>query len=97
MEMKQIPYIAYEAAEAKSERTIKRLILALVLSIILIFASHAIWLYAWCQYDYSSEDTVTTVEQDAQDGGDANYIGHNGDINNGLPENNSDKENAPQD
>lgn len=91
MEMKQIPYIAYEAAEAKSERTIKRLILALVLSIILIFASNAIWLYAWCQYDYSGEEAVTTVEQDAQDGGDTNYIGHNGDINNGLSKSDDDQ------
>jgi hypothetical protein len=78
MEIKQIPYIAYEAAEAKSERTIKRLILALVLSIILIFASNAIWLYAWCQYDYSSEETTYS-----QDGEGLNNIntGSQGDIN----------------
>lgn len=78
MEIKQIPYIAYEAAEAKSERTIKRLILALVLSIILIFASNAIWLYAWCQYDYSSEGTTYS-----QDGEGLNNIntGSQGDIN----------------
>ena len=82
MEMKQIPYIAYEAAEAKSERTIKRLIIALVLSIILIFASNVIWLYAWCQYDYSGEDTETITTVDGQDGV-ANYIGNDGDIVNG--------------
>lgn len=79
--MEQIPCYAYEVAEAKSERTIKRLIIALILSIILIFASHAIWLYAWCQYDYSSEETTYS-----QDGKGINNInaGTQGDINNGT-------------
>ena len=86
MEEKQIPFIVYESESAKSERTIKRLIIALILSIVLIFASNAIWLWAWCQYDYSSNETITTV--DGKDGT-ANYIGNNGDINNG--ENSSSK------
>jgi hypothetical protein len=87
-----IPYIVYEATQARSERTIKKLTIALVISIILMFATNAIWLYAWCQYDYSSDETVTTVEQDSKDGGNANYIGKNGDINNGLSESNSNTE-----
>lgn len=80
MEEKQIPYIAYEAEQARSERTIKRLIIALILSILLMFASHAIWLYAWCQYDYSSEEATYS-----QDGKGINNInaGTQGDINNG--------------
>lgn len=83
--MEQIPYIVHEAAEAKSERTIKRLIIALILSIILIFTSNAIWLYAWCQYDFSSEETTYS-----QDGEGINNInaGTQGDINNGSETNN---------
>lgn len=83
-----IPYIVYEATQARSERTIKKLIIALVISIILMFATNAIWLYAWCQYDYSSEETSTVTTVDGKDGT-ANYIGNNGDIHNG--ENNSSK------
>lgn len=94
MEEKQIPFIVYESESAKSERTIKRLIIALIISIILIFASNAFWLYAWSQYDYSSEETVTTVEQDAKDGGNANFIGKDGNINNGLSENHNNKKSA---
>lgn len=94
---KQIPYIVYEAESAKSERTIKRLIIALVICIFLMFASNALWLWSWQSYDYSGEETITTVEQGAPDGGNANYIGNNGDINNGLPESNSNSESAPQD
>jgi hypothetical protein len=79
MEQKNIPYIAYEGALARNERTIKRLIIALIITIILIFASNAVWLYAWMQYDYSSSESI--IEQNADDGGDTNYIGNNGDIN----------------
>ena len=53
----------YEGIQARHERTIKRLILALIIAIALIFASNAIWLYAWMQYDYSS-DTVTVEGTD---------------------------------
>lgn len=89
---KQIPYIVYEAESAKSERTIKRLIIALVICIFLMFISNALWLWTWQSYDYSSDEIVTTV--DGKDGV-ANYIGNDGDIVNG--ENHSSTESAPQD
>lgn len=91
MDEHNIPYIVYESEQARSERHIKRLIMALVISIMLIFVSNALWLYAWMQYDYVGEEVTThTVDVDAKDGT-ANYIGNNGDIVNG--ENKSYKEN----
>lgn len=83
MEEKNIPYLVHEEAQAKSERTIKRLILSLLIAIILIFACNALWLYAWMQYDYASEESSTeTVTVDGKDGI-ANYIGGVGSIING--------------
>ena len=82
-----VPYIVHEASMARMERQIKRLWIAVIVAVCLLFASNAAWLYAWCQYDYSSNEIV--VEQDAQDGGNANYIGNDGDIINGLPESDS--------
>jgi len=79
---KDVPYIAFEGMMARYERHTKRLIIALVITIILMFASNAIWLYEWCQYDYSDTDS-TSVDLDATDGN-ANYIGNDGDINNGA-------------
>lgn len=79
-----VPYIVHESSMARMERHIKRLWIALIISIAMLFTSSAIFTYAWLQYDYSSEEIV--VEQDAQDGGNANYIGNDGDIVNGLPE-----------
>lgn len=87
-----VPYVVHESEMARSERHIKRLWVALVVAIILIFAANAAWLYAWIQYDYTSEEII--VEQDAQDGGNANYIGNDGDIVNGLPESDDQKKNA---
>lgn len=43
---KPVPYIVFEASQARQERHIKRLIVALIMSIILMFANNAIWLYA---------------------------------------------------
>ena len=82
-----VPYIVHESSMARMERQIKRLWVAVIVAVCLLFASNAAWLYAWCQYDYSSDEIV--VEQDAQDGGNANYIGNDGDIVNGLPESDS--------
>ena len=80
----QIPYFAHEGMLARQERTIKRLCIALVMSIVLIFASNVIWLYAWMQYDYTCEETqIKKVDVDAKDGT-ANYIGNNGSITNGT-------------
>lgn len=77
--MEQIPYIVYEQSETRHERTIKRLVLALIIAIILMFASNGLWLYCWMQYDYSTESSVEVESED----GNANYIGNNGVISNG--------------
>ena len=79
-----VPYIVHESSMARMERQVKRGWIALIVAVCLLFASNAVWLNAWYQYDYSSEEII--VEQDAQDGGNANYIGNDGDIVNGLPE-----------
>lgn len=74
-----VPYIVHEAAMARNERNVKRLVIAIVTAIALLFASNALWLRAWNSYDYSSEEIII----DSQDGGNANYIGNDGDIVNG--------------
>ena len=77
----KVPYAAYEGLQVRHERTVKRLIIAIIVTVILMFASNMAWLYAWQSYDYESEEVI--VSQDTKDGGNANFIGNNGDINNG--------------
>jgi hypothetical protein len=67
-----------ESEMARNERHVKRLIIALVISIILIFASNALWLYAWLQYDYSSSESNTTTY--TQDSNGINIIGDSNDV-----------------
>lgn len=88
-----MPAIVYESHEARSEREKKRLWIALLLSVFLIFASNAIWLWAWLQYDYSAESTeeTYTVDLDTGEGGDANYVGRDGGIYYGEGESNQDQ------
>lgn len=90
-EIASVPYIVYESAQTRMERTVKRLLIALIIAVFLVFASNAVWLYAWMQYDYYSGDE-TTVEMDAKDGT-ANYIGKEGSIINGQDQ--SDKKEIP--
>ena len=89
--------LAFERMQSKDEQNdhwrnvalIWACIIILVL-IILLVGSNAMWLYAWNQYDYVDDYTSIAVDDDS----DVNYIGHNGDINNGSTNNtqNTDKD-----
>lgn len=69
----RMKYIDCDECMVSKERIIRRLIWALVLSILLGFAStalsNALWLHAWMQYDYVSDETITVDG----DNGTANY------------------------
>ena len=81
MEDNKVPYIVYESEAARHERTVKRLLTALLISVVLMVATNMAWLYVFNQYDFSSE--TYTIE--GQDNANANYLesGMDGVINNG--------------
>lgn len=79
MEDKHIPFIAFESEMARHERIIKRLLVALIASIALLFVSNVAWLCFFNQFEFHTE----TVMFDTDDGGDNSYIGNDGVINNG--------------
>lgn len=79
---KDIPYIVYESEAARHERTVKRLVLALVLSVAMLFISNVAWLWFFNQFDIESE----SVQLDSSNNGTASYIGQDGVINNGGSE-----------
>ena len=86
-----VPYIVYESEAARHERTVKRLIVALIVTICLLVASNMAWLWVFNQYDFTSESY--TVENSD---GNTNYLeaGNDGEINNNGIEGNSEKENS---
>ena len=95
MEDRHIPYIAFESEMARHERTIKRLLVALIAAVVLLFVSNVAWLCFFNQFEFHTE----TVMFDTEDGGDNSYIGNDGVINNGedgsSTDNNDTQETAP--
>ena len=71
-----VPYIAYEAALTKAEFSFKKLWAAIILLIVLLVGSNAGWLY----YESQFEETATTIEAEADDGGNA-VANNNGMVN----------------
>ena len=77
VESTPVPYIVYEGEAMRAERRHKRLIIVLIITIAMLFASNLAWLNAWTSYDYVSTETVV----EAADGM-ANFHSdnnHNGD------------------
>ena len=74
-----IPYFVYERTMARFERTIKRLIIVIIVAVVALFATNTAWLCVFNSYDVVTEE----VAVDSNDGGNANYIGASGIINNG--------------
>lgn len=76
--MATIPYFAHEGDMNRLERANKRMFILVLVLIVALVGSNAGWIYFESQF----EDVVTTVTQDNADGVN-NYIGNDGDINNG--------------
>ena len=74
MDDNRVPYIVFEGEMARHERTIKRLVIALIISISLIFISNIAWLWFFNQFDITSEDIIVDGTQQ----GNANFIGEDG-------------------
>ena len=86
-----VPYIVHESSMARMERQVKRGWIALIVAVCLLFASNAAWLYAWMQYDYSSEEIVYQ-----QDGEGTNIIGDSNEVDNyGAESDNSEAQTNP--
>jgi len=79
-----VPYIVYESSMARSERHVRRLVIALIVAIVMIVASNIAWMIMWNSYEYVSE--TTSYEQDGQG---TNIIGNRNILN--ESESNEDK------
>lgn len=81
-----VSYLVYESAMVRAERTLKKVIIALIVAVALLFASNMIWLYVFSQYDFESYEY-------SQDGEGVNIIGDH----NGVDYNGPESASAPQD
>lgn len=66
---KMIPYIAYESATARQERTIKRVWILCIILIVALIGTNAGWIYYESQWQVV--ETEVTQEVEAQSDGDS--------------------------
>ena len=71
-----VPYIVHEGMMARAERTAKRLWITILLLIVLLVGTNGAWIWYQSQF----EETTTTIEAEADDGGNA-VANNNGMVN----------------
>lgn len=69
-EQMTVPYIVFEGSMARSERHIKRLVIALIIAVVMIAVTNIAWLILWNSYEYVGDSTSYS-----QDGEGVNIIG----------------------
>lgn len=76
-----VPFVVYQATAARQERQIRRMWIVVLVLIVALIVSNL----AWIVYESSFEEKITTEEIiiDADNNGNANYIGQDGNIYNG--------------
>ena len=77
---KDVPYIVYESEASRHERTVKRLLTALLITILLMVGTNLAWLWVFNQYDFTSE--TYTVESGSSGNSNILEAGEDGVINN---------------
>lgn len=75
MERDNVPFIVHEGIVSRQERTIKRLVIALIITISLMFVTNCIWIYYEMQYE------TVTYNQDGEGINNVN-TGTQGDVDN---------------
>lgn len=87
-----VPYFVYEGEQTRMERINKRLVAVLIIVLLALVFTNAMWIYSWTQYDYTSEDSVVTVDSR---NGVANYVGNDGYIAYGSDSSSETAQDAP--
>lgn len=87
-----VPYIVYESTAARNEREKRRCWVLIIVLIIALVVSHLAWLVAWNQYDYSSTETITEIQQDGEG---INIVGDSNEVNNGANSQNNGENTEP--
>ncbi len=73
-----VPYVVYRDSLAHNRWVVRALVITLLVIAVFLVVSNAAWVYFWNQYDYSSDEVVTTI--DSEGDGVANYTGGDGGV-----------------
>ena len=87
----------FESAMEHMHRIHRLDVIIIIILSILLAAEGIIFMIMWNQYDYTDTSDDYSVDLDADDGGNANYIGNDGDIYNGTSNSNPTQKDKEQD
>lgn len=91
-----VPYVVYRDAIDDNRWVVKKLVVALIVAIALLFVSNMAWLWYWNQFDYTSEVVTTTADSEGE-GMAVNITGGNGGVTTyGQSDSNSPKDNQDE-
>jgi hypothetical protein len=82
--------MVHESAMARMERTVRRLWILLIITVVFLVGSNALWIW----YESQFGDVYTEITQE-NDSGFNSYIGNDGDINNHGEANDQDETPRP--
>lgn len=68
-----VSFLVYESSQTRLDRIIHKLVVAVIVSVSLLFISNALWLWVWTH----GEHQTTTV---TQDGSGINIVGDENDV-----------------
>lgn len=88
IDINPVPWRVYEKTIILNEARDKRKDIIIGVLIVLLALTNALWLYYWNSYEWVDD---YSVDVDAGDGVNANYIGNDGDIYNGESNSTQDK------
>ena len=71
--MNDVPYIVHESAQARQERSIKRLWILCLVMFLAFAGSNAAWIYYESQFE--TQTTQIEAEQETSDGGNNFVVG----------------------
>lgn len=69
------------------KRSRRRNFILFIITLVMLFVTNALWLYAWTLPVEETSVTTTTVDQDSQDNGSNTYIDSEGDVDYGETNN----------
>lgn len=78
-----VPYIVHESAMARGERSAKRLWIVVLVLIVMLVGTNGAWI--WYESQFEVVETTEVVQENSD--GYNNYIGNDGDIDNGETDN----------
>ena len=81
-EMPSVTYAAFEAMVTGYERHVRRLLVALLFAVVMLFLSNLAWLHFWSQFEFSDESYSDIYTQEGEGRFNIN-TGEQGDVNYG--------------